>query len=198
MSLVPQIGAVCKSVRYYLHIIGRIRRFLTRQACELLMHALVTSRMDMYNGLLHGLPRCLTNRIQRCQNVAARIVTCEKCACHVTPILRVLHWLPVLYTVQFKILLHVYRALHGMSPSYISERLHSYTPGRCLRSADSYLLQVPRTKTKWGDWAFSKAGPSLWNDLLLRVRASPSLSIFKNRLKTVLFECAYIRNLMDT
>ena len=28
--LVPQVGAVCKSVSYYLHIIGRIRRFLTR------------------------------------------------------------------------------------------------------------------------------------------------------------------------
>ena len=96
MSLVPQVGAVCKSARYYLHIIGRIRRFLTRQACELLVHALVTSRVDMYTGLLIGLPRCLTNRIQRCQNVAARIVTCEKHACHITPIWGALHWLPVL------------------------------------------------------------------------------------------------------
>ena len=187
----PQFGAVCKSVRYYLHIIGRIRRFLTRQACESLVHTLVTSRMDMYNGLLIGLPRCLTNRIQHCKNVAARMVTCEKGACHITPILGALHWLPVLYRVQFKILLHVYRALHDMSPAYISELLHSYTPDRCLRSADSYLLQVPRTKTKWGDRAFSKAGPSLWNDLPLRVRASASLSIFKNRLKTLLFERAY-------
>ena len=195
MSLVPQVGAVCKSVHYYLHIIGRIRCFLTRQAGELLVHALVTSRMDMYNGLLIGLPRCLTKRIQRCQNVVARIVTCEKCACHITPIFfggGGLHWLPVLYRVQFKVLLHVYRALHGMSPAYISELLHSYTPGRCLRSADSYLLQVPRTKTKWGDRAFSKAGPSLWNDLPLRVTASPSLSIFKNHLKTLLFERAYM------
>ena len=176
----------------YPHIIGRIRRFLTKQACELLVHALMTSsRMDMYNGLLIGLPRCLTNRIQRCQDIAARIVTCEKRACHIAPILGALHWLPVLYRVQFKILQHVYRALHGMSPAYFSELLHSYTPGRCLRSADSYLLQVPRTKTKWGDRAFSKAGPSLWNDLPPRVRASPSLSSFKNRLKTLLFECAY-------
>ena len=63
MSLVTQVGAVCKSVRYDLHIIGRIRRCLTRQTCKLLVHALVTSRMDMYNGLLIGLPRCLTNRI---------------------------------------------------------------------------------------------------------------------------------------
>ena len=97
--------------------------------------------------------------------------------------------------MQFKILLHIYRALHGMSPAYISELLHCYTSGHCLRSADSYLLQVPRTKTKWGDWAFSKAGLSLWNDLPLRVRASPSLSIFKNHLKTLLFECAYIHSL---
>ena len=155
------------------------------------MHATVTSRMDMYHGLLIGLPRCLTNRIQLCQNVAARIVTCEKRPCHITPILGALHRLSVSYRVQFKILLHVYRAVHGMSPAYISELLHSYTPGLCLRSADSHLLRVPRTKTKWGNQSFSEAGPSLWNDLPLRVRASPSLSIFKNRLKTLLFEHAY-------
>ena len=28
MSLVPQVGAVCQSVRDYLHIIGRIRRYI--------------------------------------------------------------------------------------------------------------------------------------------------------------------------
>ena len=156
----------------------------------------------MYNGLLTGLPQCLSNRILRCQNVAARIVTCEKRACHITPIFFLgggPPLAPVVYRVQFKILLRVYRALHGMSLVYISELLHLYTLGRCPRSADSCLLQVPRTKTKWGDRAFSKAGPSLWNDRPLRVRACPSLSILKNRLKTLLLTLnVRTRNLIDT
>jgi hypothetical protein len=193
MTMEKHVGTVCKSVRYHLRNIGKIRRFLTREACERVVHALVTSRLDMYNALLCGLPLSLLGKVQRCQNVAARIVTCEKRYCHITPILRELHWLPVTHRVQFKILLQVYRGLNGLSPGYISELLHPYVPGRALRSADSSLLCVPRTNTNWGDRAFSRTGPVLWNKLPISVRVSPSLSTFKSRLKTLLFTDAYGR-----
>lgn len=47
MTMVAHVGAVCKSVVcYHLYNIGKIRRFLTRDACEILVHALGTSRLD--------------------------------------------------------------------------------------------------------------------------------------------------------
>ncbi len=39
---------------------------------------------------------------------------------HITPVLQSLHWLPVRYRVDLKILLIVYKSLNGMAPSYIS------------------------------------------------------------------------------
>ena len=59
------------------------------------------------------------------------------------------------------------------------------------RSTDSMLLTVPRTRHRWGDRAFSRAGPILWNDLPLAVRSASSLASFKLQLKTLLFTRPY-------
>ena len=53
----------------------------------------------MANSLLYGLPQEQLNRLQRIQNIAARVVTRSKKPCHITPILKDLHWLPVRYRI---------------------------------------------------------------------------------------------------
>ena len=39
--------------------------------------------------------------------------------------------------------------------------------------------------------SFQFAGPKEWNNLPLLIRESPSIYIFKSRLKTYLFNCAF-------
>ena len=56
----------------------RIRKYLTRQSTETLVHAFVTSRLDYCNGILYGLPHCLLNKLQRVQNACARLSFKEK------------------------------------------------------------------------------------------------------------------------
>jgi len=46
---------------------------------------------------------------------------------------------------------------------------------------------VPRTRTKFGDRAFSVAGPVVWNSLPAAVREADSLHSFRRKLKTHLF-----------
>ena len=41
--------------------------------------------------------------------------------CHITPLLRELHWLPVRFRVDFKILLVTFKILHGVAPSYLED-----------------------------------------------------------------------------
>ncbi len=38
---------------------------------------------------------------------------------HITPVLQQIHWLPVTYRIQFKILVLVFKARHGLAPSYV-------------------------------------------------------------------------------
>ena len=68
----------------------------------------------MNNSLLAGLPKTLLAELQRCQNIAARIITRTPSADHITPVLMNL-------AIEYK-LLYVYRALNGkMAPTYITE-----------------------------------------------------------------------------
>ena len=48
----------------------------------------------------------------------------------------------------------------------------------------------PRLKT-YREKCFQFAGPKEWNNLPLLIRESPTIYIFKSRLKTYLFNCAF-------
>ena len=70
--------------------------------------------------------------------------------------------------------------------------LTSYTPSRQLRSSFKHLLVSPSYNLKtYGARSFSVAAPSLWNTLPSEIRNAQSVSVFKRRLKTLLFRKAF-------
>ena len=111
---------------------------------------------------------------------------------HISPVLCSLHWLPVKQLINFKILVIVYQAIHGLAPDYIQELINVYQPKRVLRSANELLLVVPRTNTvTYGSKSFRTLAATKWNSLPTQIRDSPSLNCFKRSLKTYLFSIAY-------
>ena len=109
MTREDHVRQVCKSAMFHLCSIANIRRFLTTDAAKSLMHSLVTSRLDYCNSVLVGLPKALLQKMQRVQNTAARVVTRTHKYDHITPVLKVLHWLPINRRVEYKILLYTYK-----------------------------------------------------------------------------------------
>lgn len=65
---------------------------------------------------------------------------------HISPVLATLHWLPVIYRIDFKVLL--LKALNGQGPSYITISLINYIPTRTLCSSTAGLLEAPRNSQK--------------------------------------------------
>ena len=173
--------------------ISKIRRYLDDDTATRLVHALVTSRLDSCNSLLYGLPDKDLAKLQRIQNIAARLICRVPSSRHITPILQNLHWLPVNMRIAYKINLLTYKSNTGLAPSYISDLLQPYIPSRTLRSSSQSLLQLPsRISTKsYGQRSFSHAAPSLWNNLPLHIRTADSVNTFKSLLKTHLFDIVY-------
>jgi len=60
-------------------------------------------------------------------------------------------------------------------------------PRSRLRSAAHGHLQVPRSKTNFGDRSFGVDGPASWNSLPATIRSSDTLQNFKNKLKDHFF-----------
>ena len=190
------VSKVCKAAFFMLYNLRHIRTYLDQESAETLVCAFITSKIDYCNGLLFGLPESQTMKLQRIQNACARLVCNSSKFCHITPLLKTLHWLPVRQRIVFKILLIVFKALNGQAPSYILEllTLKSNSHSHNLRSSnDTLLLKMPTCKTKvtLGDRAFSCAAPKIWNNLPLSIRKSQSVTSFKTKLKTRLFVQAF-------
>ena len=57
---------------------------------------------SFYIQNVSGLPQNQISRLQHIQNTAAHVVTLSRKSCHITPILKELHWLPVSQRIVFK------------------------------------------------------------------------------------------------
>ncbi len=69
----------------------------------------------------------------------------------------------------------------GIGPKYLSDLLVSYDSGHSIRSEASRLLSVPCTKhVTYGDCAFFKAAPTIWNSILAQICNGTSIRSFKH------------------
>ncbi|KAJ8009966.1 hypothetical protein DPEC_G00069660 [Dallia pectoralis] len=92
LSFSAHIKAVSRSCRYMLYNIRKVRPYLTQEAAQVLIQALIISRLDYCNSLLAGLPVCAIKPLQLIQNAAARLIFNLPKFSHVTQLFRTLHW----------------------------------------------------------------------------------------------------------
>ena len=168
MSFKQHINQVCKTAFFHLRNISKIRSILSQGDAEKLIHAFVSSRLDYCNALLAGCPKSSLNSLQLIQNAAARVLTGIRKRDHISPVLASLHWLPVKFRIEFKILLLAYKALNGLAPRYLQDLIARYAPNRALCSQSAGLLVVPRiSKSRFGGRAFCYQASSVHPGVLL-------------------------------
>ena len=57
------ITKTCRSAFYYLYNIRHIRKYLSRESTEKLVHAIISSRLDYCNSLLYGIREYQTMKL---------------------------------------------------------------------------------------------------------------------------------------
>ncbi len=187
LTFKEHIAKTARSCRFALHNIRKIRPFLTEHAAQLLVQALVISRLDYCNALLAGLPSNTIKPLQMIQNAAARLVFNEPKRAHVTPLFVSLHWLPVAARIQFKTLMLAYRTITGSAPTYFHSLLRIYIPSRSLRSASERAWYHHREAQNHSPE--HSLSPFLAGGMISPlIRNAGSLSNFKQQLKTHLFQ----------
>lgn len=138
--------------------------------------------------ILYGSTDYDPNKLQRLQNTAARLIKGAKKNDHIMPVLEELHWLPIRYRIQFKILLLVYKCHHGLAPQFPIELIKLRCRPSTLRSSHRLVLEKPIINmVSYGQRAFSYAGPELWNTLPEHIKNSKSVNDFKKKFKNLFF-----------
>lgn len=196
LTVTDQINQTVKNCNFNLRKIGKIRKFLNKKTAEILINALVTSRLDCNNSLLYGAPEKSLSKLQLVQNKAARLVFSTRERQGVTKLRKRLHWLAVRERINYKIIVKTHNALHNLdAPIYLKNML-TLTPSSSTRTTRSHSFEsllIPRTTRKYLDSTFSISAPTLWQSLPTHLRPLTPLpiSVFSCHLKTHLFSQSY-------
>lgn len=194
LNMKAHISKMVSTGFFHLRRLRQLRRILPRAAKQRLVSALILSRVDYCNAILVGLPASTLSPLKRLMNAAVRFVAGLKPRDHVTPAYKDLHWLPIEQRITFKLCSMMHSIVNGTAPTYISDLVTpiSQLSGRShLRSAAAGDYDVPRTRKRYGQCAFSVAAPSAWNDLPAHIRQLKNVSTFRRQLKGHLFREAY-------
>ena len=126
LTFIPHVNKLVQSCFFQLHYVSRIKHMLTPPDLEKVILTFICSRLAYCNSLLSSIHQKSLSCLQLVQNSAARLLTGFNRRQHITPILASLHWLPVCFRIDFKILLITFKAHSGMAVSYITDILIPY------------------------------------------------------------------------
>ena len=157
-------------------------------------HGVVTSRLEYCNGLLYGTSTRNIDRLQVAQNTLARAVCQATWSSSATDLRRSLHWMPVRQRIDYKLAVVTFKTQSTGVPAYLASLVDNYVTTRTLRSAEQFLLRSPTVKLICSRKAFSVNASFVFNSLPYNCRYAPTLSSFKQLLKTYLFSNDYSPN----
>ena len=198
-SFSSHVVSMCRSCFVGLRDLRRIRRHLSKDVAITVANALVSSKLDYCNSLFRSLSCRDLKKLQCVQNSIARIVVRSSKFSRITPVLMSLHWLPIKHRIYFKTASIIYKFLHTGVPAYFGPHLNRYTctvntrrsiPEQIYLHVPLYKTSIYKSKVHFQN-RLSFDGPTLWNALPHDVRSASTLTGFKRKLKTHLFQDAY-------
>ena len=149
--------------------------------------AFIGSCLNYANSVLFGATQKNIFKLQKAQNLFARVVTCCPQSCSRRTLLQQLHWLPIKYRIDFRIANITFRTLRFSQPAYQRSSLHACHSTRSLRLCKTNLLSLslsaPFVRTPFGSRSFSVAAPKIWNSLPLSLRICTRPDTFRRHLK---------------
>ena len=147
--------------------------------------------LDYCNSILHGIPVGNLNKLQRVQNMLARVVAGRRKFDRIRLVLKDLHWLPMIKRIEFKLATIVFKVRQLKQPEYLSALVIDYELSRSLRSENNHFIYTPQTKTALAGRRFSSAAPAIWKSLPRDIRTCHDLNTFKRKLKTHFFHAGF-------
>ena len=147
------------------------------------LRMLVSRRLYYCNSLLSGVAETDITKLHILNHLAC-VVTKSPSFTRSVPLLRSLHWLPVIYTPFQDLLADVQGSLRGTT--CLPSLLDCYFSSIMLTEVRGITLSIPTIKTN-----MAQGRSALWNNLAVSVCSATSVDTFRRRLKTYLFNLAF-------
>ena len=166
--------------------VKRIRPFIPHRTLRFIYNYLVKPYFDYCNVVWGNCNKTLANKLQKLQNLAARVLTSAAFDTSTEYLFQVLNWRKLESQRQIQKACMVYKSLNGLAPDYLRSRFveRSTITGYSLRNTeDKHTVPLPRTNFLKNSFRYS--GAVLWN-ITNSLAASRISSIFPCWLQRLL------------
>ena len=180
------VNKVVSSCFMVIREIAKIKKFVPRESLRTLVSALILSKLDYCNALYYNIDSNEINKLQAVQNAAVRLVygRFKYDRAPISPLFIELHWLRIKERIVFKICFVIHKCIWALAPESLKSLVVVSNP-RTRKLTEKKFCSV------YGERAFSRAGPKLWNNLPCHIRMEKDINIFKKLLKSYLMTDTY-------
>ena len=174
------IAHVSSKVHRNINLLRRLSWFLPKNALTTFYKAYILPSFDYCDVVWHSCSQECSNRLERLQNYAGRVILKEPRSTSATWIRSVLGWDTLHSRRESHVATQVYKSLNGMDPGYLAPLLtrSSSVHNHHTRAVANNILHLPVVRTNFGKKAFDFIGAKIWNSLPPETRHLKSLKAF--------------------
>ena len=153
-----------------MHYADQLFCFIKLSCIDCLCHAL-KNRGNTYCSLVWGhCGKTSSNKPQKLQNRAARVITSSSYDADVDSLLHNLSWKELHSQRQIQKALMVFKSLNGLVPEYLTSKFVTRNVSNYTLRDSANTLVVPFPRTNYVKSSFSYSGATLWNSLAYNIR----------------------------
>ena len=178
------ISMISKKIASGISAIKRIRYFVPREILLTVYNALVQPHFNYCSIVWGNCNKGLSQKLQKLQNRAARIITFSGYDVDTDGIFKSLNWKKLDHQRMIDKCIFMYKTLNRLTPAYLTSKFidRNDTTSYSLRNSENKLA-VPQPHTEYFKRSFSYSGAVLWNKLPLNMRQASSLTSFKSQIR---------------
>ena len=184
------VDHICNKISPAVGILSKVRWVLPRNICILLYNALIHCRLSYCIESWGSASDNVLYPLEILQKRAVRFICFKPFTDHTLPLFKKLGILSVRNMFYFKVCQLVFKELHGMNNvDSFGFRFAQHSIG--TRSVSNQLLCLPyqgNNLTKALFQTMSNVGPRLFNKVPHVIKTTPSLSLFKQKLRSWLVD----------
>ena len=175
------IEKISKKISSGIGALKRLRPYISQDTALRIYKSLIAPHFDYCSGVWYGISKTLSDKLQKLQNRAARIITKSSFDTSASLLLNLLDLDNLSTRRKKQLALAMFKSLHGLFPSYLQNLFVPCDPVYNLRNMEN-KLSLPKPRTNYLKHGFGYCGAALWNSLPPDLRSADSLSTFKRKL----------------
>ena len=185
LSWSNHIKEICRKISSAIGALRRIRSLISQSTAVQIYKALIQPHFDYCAPVWDELSSYLSEKLQKLQNHAARVILQANCEINSSLLLETLEWDQLSLRRRTQKAIMMFKFLNGLAPVYLHDLFSERHTDYDLR--DSFRkLNLPKPRTDYLKGSFGYSGASLWNSLPENIRAITSIGQFNKEINRAL------------